>query len=200
MSERERNVRTGTFQCSITTGGAVPGIKQATLSTLISGVGVNVPVSVSSLPPTPAGINMTVNTSGGGPASSPGQAGQNINQTIVLSKGPSGGVTLGGGGGSQNPPGSPSNNNLSSGQAIIGAGTALQIVNMNNLNTVRATSVNVGGAVGGSPQVIAAGPAGAKSLGPRMIISSPLLNNRPGQTVSLLLIIIYEYIYILKKS
>lgn len=182
-----KNVRTGLSSINnvLTTGGVIPGIKQATLSTLISGVGVNVPRSGASASPLPqiVGTAMTINTSAGGPTSTAGQAGQN--QTVVLSKGT--GVTMASTGTiglSQNPPGTPTGVGVANqGQTIaIGAGTGLQILNMNNLNAVRASSVHVGAVSGGgSPQVVAAGPAGAKGLAPRMIISPQVLNTRPGQ-------------------
>ncbi|XP_021954845.1 transcription initiation factor TFIID subunit 4 isoform X3 [Folsomia candida] len=188
-------VRTGLSGINniLSTGGVTPGIRQATLGTLISGVGANSVAAgssganiISSLPPG-AGPAMTVNNSGGG--ATPGQAGQN--QTVVLSKGT--GVTTmtstGTIGLSQNPSGgaSANNNNVTNNQGqpiTLGPGGAggLQILNMNNLNAARA--VNVGAVNSGGTtthQIVAAGPAGSKNLAPRMIISPQVLNTRPGQ-------------------
>lgn len=180
VTNQQNVIRTGLSGISnvLSTGGVTPGIRQATLGTLISGTGVTGANSISSL----QGPAMTVNNSSGGATStSTGQAGQN--QTIVLSKGTVTMASPGTIGLSQNPPppGPPTNHQ---GQPIaIGTGAGLQFVNMNNLNTVRATAVNVGagGNPGGTHHIVAAGPAGGKNIGQRMIISPQMLNTRPGQ-------------------
>jgi len=194
----------------LSTGGGTPGIKQATLISGVGvsvpgGVGgapgggsgsATVANNLSS-----AGLSsMTVNVNGNGSGTtnSPGQPGQN--QTIVLSKGAgqsTGGMTVamastGSVGSNQNPQGGaatpqPPGGAPHQGIAIgIGTGSGVQIVNMNSLNAVRSTaaSVNVGAVnvTGGSPQVATVGPAGARNVGPRMIITPQMLANaRPGQ-------------------